>query len=143
RRDGQLITVEVARKAVGDPDSSKVVVLLRDVTDRKRAQQELEQSVLRDPLTGLPNAAVLRDRVHVSIADARRQATSASLLLIVLQGFQFVGETVGQTGANRILFELAGRLRELMREVDTVARLNGDSFAVLLPDCDEPGARRV
>ena len=143
RKDGQIITVEVARKAFGDPDSSKVVVLIRDVTERKRAQQELEQSVLRDALTGLPNAAVLKDRIQVSVADARRQATSSAVLLVVLQGFQFVTETVGLTGANRILFELAGRLRERTREVDTVARFSGDSFGVLLPDCDEVGARRV
>jgi diguanylate cyclase (GGDEF)-like protein/PAS domain S-box-containing protein len=143
RKDGHVLTVEVARKAVGEPDSTKVVVLLRDVTERKRAQQELEQSVLRDALTGLPNAVVLKDRMHVAIADARRQATSSALLLIVLHGFRFVNETVGLTGSNRILFELAGRLREQTREVDTVARVGGDAFAVLLPDCDDAGARRV
>src|SRR5204862_5226737 len=103
RKDGLVLTVEVARKAVGDPDSSKVVVLMRDVTEPKRAQYELEQSVLRDPLTGLPNAVVLRDRMHVAIADARRQATSSALLLVVLHGFRFVTETVGLTGSNRIL----------------------------------------
>ena len=139
RKDGQIVDVEVARTAV---EGSRVVTLVRDITQRKRAEQELERSVLRDPLTGLPTAAILRDRIWGALAEVRRRDASFCVMLLVLPGFRFVTQTVGPAGAHQILFELAGRLRGRMREVDSAARVGPEAFGALLADCDAEGGRR-
>ena len=93
-----------------------------------------EHQALHDPLTSLPNRLLLHDRIERAVAAAGRDGHSAALMLLDVDHFKEVNDTLGHHAGDLLLKELAIRLREALREVDTVARLGGDEFAVLLPE---------
>ncbi|MGH2499910.1 MAG: putative bifunctional diguanylate cyclase/phosphodiesterase, partial [Candidatus Limnocylindria bacterium] len=93
----------------------------------------LERRALTDPLTGLPNRTLLRDRLEQAIATGQRQGTPVALLWMDLDGFKAVNDTFGHGGGDELLRQLGPRVKAQLRESDTVARLGGDEFAVLLP----------
>jgi diguanylate cyclase (GGDEF)-like protein/PAS domain S-box-containing protein len=107
--------------------------LAKDITARKQAEQALEYQALHDSLTGLPNRTLLRDRLEVAIQQARREETSVSLLLMDLDRFKEVNDSLGHSAGDELLCEVSKRLRLALRASDTVARLGGDEFAVVLP----------
>lgn len=106
-------------------------------------QVDLEYQALHDALTGLPNRTLLLDRLQQAIFNSRREHSQMSLLVMDLNGFKEVNDTVGHHVGDSLLIELGNRLLETIREVDTVARLGGDEFAILLPDAGELRARKV
>src|SRR5919106_2290413 len=91
---------------------------------------------LHDPLTGLPNRALFFDRVKQSISEARRRGTELAVLLIDLDRFKEINDSLGHHAGDLLLQRIGPRIRSVLREADTVARLGGDEFAVLLPDVD-------
>ncbi len=93
-----------------------------------------EHQALHDPLTGLPNRLLLKDRIEQAVAAAGRDGHSAALMLLDVDHFKEVNDTLGHHAGDLLLQELASRLKDALREVDTVARLGGDEFAVLLPE---------
>ncbi len=117
-----------------DPDVGGIVVNLRDVSERRRAQQELEHTALHDRLTGLANRALLFDRVDQALARDRRRDNRTGLVLLDVLDMSAVNEAVGQAGGDTVLRELAARLVAAVREVDSVARVGGDHFVVLVDD---------
>jgi diguanylate cyclase (GGDEF)-like protein/PAS domain S-box-containing protein len=102
-----------------------------DITDRKRAEDHLLHIAHHDALTGLPNRALLADRLRREIARARRGDRPFALHLIDLDGFKNINDVLGHVLGDKFLKVVAQRLRSLVREGDTVARLGGDEFAVL------------
>ena len=121
----------------------EVVSSFTDVTDRKKAEHELERQALHDPVTGLPNRALLLDRLEQALRTARRLATPLALLVMDLDRFKEINDTFGHHAGDLVLNEVADRIRSDLRETDTIARLGGDEFAVVLPGTDQAGAGRV
>jgi diguanylate cyclase (GGDEF)-like protein len=108
--------------------------------ERRRVEQRLAHLAYHDPLTDLPNRALLHDRLDQATRIANREGTTLALLLLDLNGFKEINDTLGHHAGDRVLQCVASRLRTTLREADTVARLGGDEFAVLLPFADLDGA---
>ncbi|HEV8687621.1 MAG TPA: EAL domain-containing protein [Gaiellaceae bacterium] len=106
----------------------------------RRQAEDSRHQALHDALTGLPNRELFRDRVEQSIRDARRGNVGSAVLLMDLDRFKEVNDTLGHHCGDRLLVELAERLRDALRESDTLARLGGDEFAILLPNLPAPDA---
>jgi diguanylate cyclase (GGDEF)-like protein/PAS domain S-box-containing protein len=121
----------------------EVVSSFTDVTDRKKAEHELERQALHDPLTGLPNRSLLLDRLEQALRTARRLSTPLALLVMDLDRFKEINDTFGHHAGDLLIGEVAQRITSDLRETDTVARLGGDEFALLLPGADEGGAGHV
>jgi diguanylate cyclase (GGDEF)-like protein len=111
---------------------NRVVGVSYDITERKKTEQELWRLANHDPLTGLPNRSLFQHRLEEALADAQRTGGSVSLLLIDLDNFKEVNDSFGHDAGDALLKEVAQRLSSGARECDTVARLSGDEFAVLL-----------
>jgi diguanylate cyclase (GGDEF)-like protein len=109
--------------------------VLVDITQRKRAEEQLLHSALHDSLTGLPNRASFYDRVDLALERARgRQRSPFAVLFLDLDRFKLINDGFGHAAGDRLLIEIAHRLRRAVRPGDTVARLGGDEFTVLIPD---------
>ena len=108
--------------------------------ERRRELQRAERNSLTDPLTGLPNRKLFRDRAEQTIARARRNGESVALMLLDLDGFKEVNDTLGHHHGDLLLQEIGRRLGASLRGVDTVARLGGDEFGVLIADVKHPSS---
>eukprot|EP01031_Cornospumella_fuschlensis_P008640 gene8640-10651_t len=116
-----------------EPDGSVVSHgFTMDITDRKRAEQEIERLAFFDALTGLPNRRLLLDRLQRSIAACQRTRNLGALLFIDLDNFKDLNDTLGHDMGDQLLAQVATRLVGSVREADTVARFGGDEFVVML-----------
>jgi len=109
-----------------------ILGVCRDITDRKRAEQEIERLAFYDALTGLPNRRLLLDRLQRSIAACQRTRNLGALLFIDLDNFKDLNDTLGHDMGDQLLAQVAARLVGSVREADTVARFGGDEFVVML-----------
>ena len=105
-----------------------------DITDSKRAEAEIERLAFHDPLTGLPNRALLRDRLAQAVAAASRNRRRGALMFVDLDHFKRINDVYGHEIGDSLLKEVAQRISLHLRQTDTVARLGGDEFVVLVPD---------
>lgn len=132
-----------ALRAMPLPDQC-IGIALEDVTKRARLAESLRHQALHDHLTGLPNRARLNQRLTAALSQAVEEGTRTGLLLMDLNQFKDVNDSLGHEFGDRLLVELARRLSKGMRGCDTIARLGGDEFAVLLTDVrDEHAAVAV
>jgi diguanylate cyclase (GGDEF)-like protein/PAS domain S-box-containing protein len=133
RTDGRRIDVEVASRDLrDDPTIQGVVLTLRDVTEERRLQQELTHRAFHDPLTGLANRVLFGERVEQALATTARDGGMAGLLLVDLDDFKLVNDTMGHGTGDDLLIAVADQLTGALRPGDTAARLGGDEFAVLV-----------
>jgi diguanylate cyclase (GGDEF)-like protein len=116
------------------------VYSFRDITEKLEANERIETLSYTDALTGLPNRRLLTDRVEVSLAMAKREGTSFALLFLNLDRFNHINETLGRVFGDRVLLDVAERIKGCVRQIDTVARLGGDEFVVLVNQSDDHGA---
>jgi diguanylate cyclase (GGDEF)-like protein len=112
----------------------------QELTDRKRAEETMAHLALHDSLTNLPNRALLHERLRQAILAARRNDQTLALLVMDMDRFKEVNDTLGHYYGDVLLRQVGERLRDGLRASDTVARLGGDEFAVLLPGADLEGA---
>ena len=116
------------------PAGGGLVVNTRDATDQVVLQRQLSQQAFHDPLTGLANRALLTDRAEHGAARSARSGAMVAVVLVDLDGFKFVNDSLGHQVGDIVLCEVARRLQSLVRSEDTVARLGGDEFVILIDD---------
>jgi diguanylate cyclase (GGDEF)-like protein/PAS domain S-box-containing protein len=132
----------IVSNLIDDPKVRGLVLNTRDVTDRKTLEEELAHQAFHDSLTGLSNRAVFRDRVNHALARSARLGQSLAVLLLDLDGFKTINDSLGHDVGDELLVEVGARIQACARTSDTVARLGGDEFAVLLEDdVNEPRSR--
>mgnify|MGYP002777217048 CR=1 FL=1 len=138
RCDGSRIWISENAHIVYDQDGEAQYYegTVEDITERYRARRELEYQATHDPLTGLPNRNLLQDRLHQAVLRARRQGRRGGVAFIDLDNFKFVNDSLGHGAGDRLLVEIAQRLRSCLRDTDTVARYGGDEFVLILGDYD-------
>lgn len=110
----------------------------RDVSEKKRAEEQLYSLAHNDSLTGLPNRILFRDRLKQAIAYANRQKRSVALLFLDLDRFKVINDSLGHPIGDRLLQFVANALQSSVREIDTVARFGGDEFTIVLSNLDRP-----
>jgi diguanylate cyclase (GGDEF)-like protein/PAS domain S-box-containing protein len=137
RKDGSLFWAEISRRKVSFSTGELALAVVRDVTERKRANDQITQMARHDLLTGLANRRVFVEALDQSIARALRGTGSFAVLYLDLDGFKDVNDTLGHPVGDLLLALVADRLRASVRATDTVARFGGDEFAILLIDIPE------
>jgi diguanylate cyclase (GGDEF)-like protein/PAS domain S-box-containing protein len=133
-RDGRVRWTHTQAEVECGADAKPLIMrgAVADISERKAAQETIEQLAYFDPLTRLPNRRLLFDRVRQAVAAAKRSGASGALLFIDLDHFKRINDSLGHRAGDQILIEVAARLRALTREEDTIARLGGDEFVVVL-----------
>ncbi|MSM39478.1 MAG: EAL domain-containing protein [Geobacter sp.] len=111
---------------------SQVILVFTDITDRKRAELEIQQLAYYDTLTGLPNRVLLKDRLHQLLAQAARDHRMVAVMFLDLDRFKGINDTLGHAVGDALLSEVAQRIVGCVRKTDTVSRIGGDEFVVLL-----------
>jgi diguanylate cyclase (GGDEF)-like protein/PAS domain S-box-containing protein len=137
KKDGSLVWFETTSRSVRDAitgEIREVVGVSRDVTERKRVEEHIEYQAYHDALTGLPNRRLFRDRLTVALAHARRLKHPLAVMFLDLDRFKVVNDTLGHSIGDEFLRAVAIRLQSALREEDSVARMGGDEFTVLLAD---------
>jgi diguanylate cyclase (GGDEF)-like protein/PAS domain S-box-containing protein len=140
RSDGQIIWVILSVTKIPEPHDSaaSLVFQIQDISDRKRAEEQLMHEALHDALTGLPNRALFIDQVRKSMARWRRRKQGAFAILFVdLDGFKAINDILGHAVGDQVLVEFSRRLGSSVRPGDTFARLGGDEFTILLDDLND------
>jgi two-component system CheB/CheR fusion protein len=143
KKDGTSFPAELSWSSTFDRKGrpAGITIAARDITERKRALDALQYRARHDALTGLSNRSFFAERLEQTLAVAQRDNTSFALLLMDLDGFKQVNDTLGHQMGDQLLQHLASRMGTALRESDTLARLGGDEFAVLLSTADMEGAR--
>ena len=117
-----------------DPDVAGLVINLRDITDRKRAERALSHSGFHDSLTGLANRALFHDRLDHALDRTARSGLGVAVVYLDLDGFKMINDSRGHEAGDQVLRDVAARIAAAVRTLDTVSRLGGDEFAVLIEE---------
>ena len=144
-RDGRMIDLSVSWAPIYGPEGTvdTAISLALDVTERNRLEAQLHSRAFYDPLTGLANRSLLVDRLSHAITGARTRRHPLSILFVDLDGFKRINDSSGHSAGDVILKEVSGRIESAVRASDTVGRIGGDEFAVLLDGLDSQGAIEV
>ncbi len=131
RNDGTTFPLEISLTSI---DGGGMVCVVRDVTERTYAEEQIKHLAYHDALTTLPNRLLFKDRVTVSISHAQRHNTRVAVLFLDLDRFKVINDSLGHSIGDQLLQSVAARVQSCVRDSDTVARLGGDEFTLLLPD---------
>ncbi|MEY9688939.1 diguanylate cyclase (GGDEF)-like protein/PAS domain S-box-containing protein [Bradyrhizobium ottawaense] len=131
KADGALIDLAIYSRELTYAERPAVLLALMDITERKRAEARLAFMAQHDGLTGLPNRSLLRQQVDEMLLHTRRSTDKVALLMLGLDSFKSVNDTLGHAVGDKLLRGVAKRLRSTLREEDALARLNSDEFAIV------------
>ncbi|MFN8769005.1 MAG: EAL domain-containing protein [Lysobacteraceae bacterium] len=142
RPDGQAFPVLLSMVRVPDGQGGTLnyIGFAKDLSESIAAKKRIEELAFTDPLTGLPNRVLLRERFEMAINYAKRERKPFAVLFIDLDRFKQINDSLGHGYGDRVLMIIADRLRDCIRQVDTAARIGGDEFIVLLAGVDAQGA---
>jgi diguanylate cyclase (GGDEF)-like protein/PAS domain S-box-containing protein len=140
RKDGSCFPIEMETSQMQIGEQTFAIGCIRDISERKAYTEALGHQALHDALTGLPNRTLFADRINQAIASAGRAGEPRAVLVMDLDGFKQVNDTLGHDRGDTLLSEVASRLTAALRETDTVARLGGDEFGVLLDGASDLAA---
>ena len=144
RCDGKPVWVLENAALVEGPDGPGTLIegTVIDITERKRAEEQVKHLAFHDALTGLPNRLLFNDRLAIALAQARRGGEKLVTLFLDLDRFKVINDSLGHAAGDELLRGVAQRLQENVRAGDTVARLGGDEFIILLTriSSEEDGA---
>lgn len=144
RRGDMVFPVEVSSRAARIGDEDVTLWVIRDITERRAAEIELERQAFHDPLTGLANRALFMDRLAHALAGAARRRDNAAIIFVDLDRFKLINDNLGHDAGDELLVAVARRLLGSLRAEDTAARFGGDEFTILLENiADEDEAVRV
>lgn len=143
RKDGNIYHGLMSAETVRFKEVDCILTITRDMTDKKRADEQIERLALFDQLTGLPNRTQLQDRFKFALKLAQRGGGAMALMFLDLDHFKNVNDTLGHSIGDQLLMEVSRRIKATLREEDTLSRLGGDEFILLLPDTNQDGARQV
>jgi diguanylate cyclase (GGDEF)-like protein/PAS domain S-box-containing protein len=134
-KDGRLIPAELSVSRVPGAAGSfnGIMAVARDISERKRAEETIRHLAFHDPLTGVANRSVLMEALDNALAQARRQGHMLGLLFLDLDNFKEINDTAGHAAGDETLRQAANALLQLVREGETLARMGGDEFVILLP----------
>jgi diguanylate cyclase (GGDEF)-like protein/PAS domain S-box-containing protein len=143
-KGGRVIDVAVSADVVEFGGRRAMFVIAEDVTEQRAVDRQLEHRAFHDPLTGLPNRALFQDRVHHAILRSARTWRLSAMLLLDLDDFKTVNDSLGHPAGDELLVDVGARLGSVVRPGDTLARLGGDEFAILVEDIvDADDAQRI
>lgn len=145
RKDGGVYAEWLSITRVAD-ESGRVqnyISICSDITERKRADEQVQRLAHHDPLTGLPNRALLTDRALQALSMAQRNAAPVAVLYMDLDHFKQINDTLGHRVGDQLLVVVAARLQSAVRDYDTVSRQGGDEFVLVLPGAAVDGAAHV
>jgi len=128
----EMLSISALRDEIGAVN--QYVGIFSDITEVKLYQEKLERQAHYDELTGLPNRSLLADRLAQAVASARRNATTVAVVALDLDGFKAINDTYGHDAGDKVLNETGKRLMGALRNADTVARIGGDEFVMVLAD---------
>ena len=143
--EGGPIWVQLNASVVRNDDGRPMysILVVQDISERRRVEHELQHRALHDALTDLPNRTLFADRLKQAILNAQRESKTTAILLMDLDGFKEVNDSLGHSAGDDVLRQLGRRLQEVTRGSDTVARLGGDEFAIIPGQPIEAAANEV
>ncbi|MEW5745315.1 MAG: EAL domain-containing protein [Nitrospirota bacterium] len=135
RKRGSTIWVRLSVRIIRDTDGvpSYFLPMMEDITDRKRMEEMIRHQAYHDLLTGLPNRTLFMDHLNLALHQAQRNRQRLAVMFLDLDRFKNINDSMGHNAGDRLLKKVASRLRTCVRESDTVARIGGDEFTILLP----------
>jgi diguanylate cyclase (GGDEF)-like protein/PAS domain S-box-containing protein len=138
RADGTTIAVELVGKVIMYKGKTLRMTVVRDIRDRKENEARIHFLAHHDPLTHLPNRAMLMERLHSLVEAGRRQSKQVAVLFLDIDNFKTINDSLGHYAGDVLLKSVAQRLKDSLRSVDLVGRLGGDEFLLAITDLNEP-----
>ena len=138
RKNGDRVSALANVSLLGTGERALIHMTAVDISDRKRAEEQIEFHAYHDALTQLPNRRLFLERLELSLLTAKRTRGNVAVLFVDLDRFKSINDTLGHGVADQLLIEISHRLRSCVRQTDTVARHGGDEFTIILPDLHHP-----
>ena len=133
RKDGSIFYADINSSLVTFAGKTYLMGIFRDITERKQSEEKIKHMAFHDALTSLPNRILFNDRLTLALAHAHRTKEMLAVMFLDLDRFKVINDTLGHTAGDQLLQSIANRLKNCVREDDTIARLGGDEFSLLLP----------